>query len=206
VTALEKALATSPLIAIVRGRDPDACVATCRVLAEAGVSSLEVSLTTVEALAVIERVALEVGGHALLGAGTVLDPDDVTRVRDAGAQFVVTPALAASVPRAVEIGMPVLAGAMTPTEVHAAVNAGAGWVKLFPASVLGPDYVRALRDPYPGVRLVPVGGVGLKEAPAYLDAGAAAVGVGTPLCGDAPNGGDLKALRTRAEAFLAVVR
>jgi 2-dehydro-3-deoxyphosphogluconate aldolase/(4S)-4-hydroxy-2-oxoglutarate aldolase len=206
VTTLEQALAASPLIAIVRGSDPDACVATCRVLAEAGVAALEVSLTTVDALAVIERVALEVGERTVLGAGTVLDPDDVMRVRDAGARFMVTPALAASVPRAVEIGLPVLAGAMTPTEVQAAVSAGAGWVKIFPASVLGVDYLRALRGPYPDVRLVPVGGVGLEDVPAYLDAGATAVGVGSPLCGDAPNGGDLEALRTRAAAFLAAVR
>lgn len=206
MTTLEEALKASPLIAIVRGSDPDACVATCRALAEAGVTALEVSLTTVDALAVIERAAREVGEHTVLGAGTVLDRDDVIRVRDAGARFVVTPALAASVPRAVELGLPVLAGAMTPSEVNAATDLGAGWVKIFPASVLGAEYLRALRGPYPDLRLVPVGGVGLEDVAAYLDVGATAVGVGSPLCGDAPNGGDLEALSTRAAAYLAAVR
>ncbi|WP_262403504.1 bifunctional 4-hydroxy-2-oxoglutarate aldolase/2-dehydro-3-deoxy-phosphogluconate aldolase [Actinomadura sp. CNU-125] len=102
--------------------------------------------------------------------------------------------------------MPVLAGALTPTEVAAAAASGVDAVKLFPASAHGPGYLKALRDPFPDVPFVPVGGVGRDEAVEYLALGAVAVGVGSPLCGDAPHGGDLDALRARARAFVAAVR
>ncbi|MEQ3549026.1 bifunctional 4-hydroxy-2-oxoglutarate aldolase/2-dehydro-3-deoxy-phosphogluconate aldolase [Pseudonocardia nematodicida] len=198
-------LARHRLVAIIRGRDADAAVATAETLAECGVAVLEVSLTTVDALGVIRRLARTLGPGVRLGAGTVLSADDARAAHDAGATFAVTPALGDGVAAAVELGMPVLAGAMTPTEVHGAVRAGATAVKVFPADGLGPRHVRALRDPFPGVGFVPVGGVTLADVPAFLDAGAVAVGVGSPLCGDAPHGGDLGALRGRAAAFVDVV-
>jgi 2-dehydro-3-deoxyphosphogluconate aldolase/(4S)-4-hydroxy-2-oxoglutarate aldolase len=194
------------VLAIIRGTDPAACVRTAMTLIEEGVSLLEVSLTSVEAFSVLERVTSEAGGGARIGAGTVLTGDDARRARDAGATFAVTPALGAGVRTAVSLGLPVLAGAMTPTEVLAAVEAGAAAVKLFPAEFLGPAYVKALHGPFPEVGVVPVGGVGLEEARAYLRAGALAVGAGGPLAGDAPDGGDLVSLRSRARAFLAAVR
>lgn len=199
------ALRDRRLLAIIRGTDPGACVRTAMVLIEEGVSVLEVSLTSVDALGVLERVTAEAGGEARVGAGTVLTRDDAHRARDAGATFAVTPALGAGVTTAVSIGLPVLAGAMTPTEVLAAADAGAAAVKLFPAEFLGPAYVTALRGPFPEIGLVPVGGVGLEEAGAHLRAGAIAVGAGGPLAGDAPDGGDLTALRSRARAFRAAV-
>ncbi|MGA6161363.1 bifunctional 4-hydroxy-2-oxoglutarate aldolase/2-dehydro-3-deoxy-phosphogluconate aldolase [Amycolatopsis magusensis] len=202
---LRQLLEQHRLMAIVRGRDPEASVRTAGVLVEAGVRLLEVSLTSADALRVLEATASVVGGRAHLGAGTVLSAEDARRARDAGATFAVTPALGEGVTAAVELGMPVLAGAMTPTEVLAAHRAGATAVKLFPAGALGPDYVRALGDPFPGIGLVPVGGVGADQIPAYFEAGALAVGVAGPLAGDAPHGGDLDALRTRAAAFLAAV-
>jgi 2-dehydro-3-deoxyphosphogluconate aldolase/(4S)-4-hydroxy-2-oxoglutarate aldolase len=200
------ALRDRRLLAIIRGTDPGACVRTAMVLIEEGVSVLEVSLTSVDAFGVLERVTAEAGGDVRIGAGTVLTRDDAYRARDAGVTFAVTPALGAGVTTAVSIGLPVLAGAMTPTEVLAAVDAGAAAVKLFPAEFLGPAYVKALHGPFPEVGVVPVGGVGLEEAGAYLRAGALAVGASGPLAGDAPNGGDLTALRSRARAFLAAVR
>jgi 2-dehydro-3-deoxyphosphogluconate aldolase / (4S)-4-hydroxy-2-oxoglutarate aldolase len=200
------ALRQSRLLAIVRGTDAGACVRTALTLVDEGVTLLEVSLTSADAGDVLRRVVAEAGGRAVVGAGTVLSGDDAHRARDAGAAFVVTPALGEGVTAAAGLGMPVLAGAMTPTEVLAAVNAGAAAVKLFPAGSLGPGYVTALRGPFPGVPLVPVGGVGRREAGTYLRAGAVAVGAGGPLTGDAPDGGDLAALRTRARDFLAAVR
>jgi 2-dehydro-3-deoxyphosphogluconate aldolase/(4S)-4-hydroxy-2-oxoglutarate aldolase len=194
------------VLAIIRGTDPGACVRTAMTLIEEGVSLLEVSLTSADALGVLERVTAEAGGDARVGAGTVLTRDDAYRARDAGATFAVTPALGAGTVTAVSLGLPVLAGAMTPTEVLAAMEAGAAAVKLFPAQFLGPAYVSALHGPFPEVGVVPVGGVGLEEAGAYLRAGALAVGAGGPLAGDAPDGGDLPALRSRARAFLAAVR
>lgn len=127
------ALRDRRLLAIIRGTDPGACVRTALVLIEEGVSLLEVSLTSADAFGVLERVTTEAGGGARIGAGTVLTREHAYRARDAGATFAVTPALGAGVTTAVSIGLPVLAGAMTPTEVLAAVEAGAAAVKLFPA-------------------------------------------------------------------------
>lgn len=203
---LRDALARQRLLAIIRGSDPDACVRTAEVLAEAGVRLLEVSLTSTDALAVLRRVVEELGDDVGVGAGTVLTDADARHVLDTGAAFAVTPALGAGVTTAGELGLPVLAGALTPTEVVAARDAGAAAVKVFPAATLGPAHVRALRDPFPDVPLVPVGGVDLPDVPRYFAAGACAVGVGSPLTGDAPHGGDTAALRERAAAFVAAAR
>ena len=193
------------LLAIIRGRDPEAAVRTAEVLVECGVALLEVSLSGADALSVLSRLGRSLPATVRLGAGTVLDAADARAVHDAGASFVVTPALGEGVTTAVELGMPVLAGAMTPTEFLGAVRAGATAVKVFPAGGLGARHVRALGDPFPGVPLVPVGGIGLADVASYLDAGAVGVGVGSPLTGDAPHGGDLADLASRAEAFVAAV-
>ncbi|WP_024877517.1 bifunctional 4-hydroxy-2-oxoglutarate aldolase/2-dehydro-3-deoxy-phosphogluconate aldolase [Saccharomonospora piscinae] len=201
---LTELLATHRLMAIIRGTDPGACEHTAEVLVESGVRVLEVSLTSADAVGVLARICATVGTAAHVGAGTVLTAEDARNTRDAGATFAVTPALGEGVDAALELGLPVLAGAMTPTEVLAAHRAGATAVKLFPASALGPGYVKALADPFPGLGLVPVGGVGLTDVPEYLSSGALAVGVGSPLSGDAPHGGDMAALRDRAARFVEV--
>ena len=193
------------LVAIIRGADPDASVRTVTTLAEAGVPLVEVSLTGAGALDVIRRARAALGDGAWLGAGTVLTAEDADRAVQAGANFVVTPGLGPGVDAAVRLGLPVLAGALTPTEVGAADRAGATAVKVFPAFTAGgPAYLKALRGPFPDLRLVPVGGVDTTAAREYLALGATAVGVGTPLIGDAADGGDLAALRRRAARFLEV--
>ncbi|WP_030417734.1 bifunctional 4-hydroxy-2-oxoglutarate aldolase/2-dehydro-3-deoxy-phosphogluconate aldolase [Streptomyces sp. SCSIO 75703] len=192
------------VIAIVRGTDPKAAERTVHTLREEGVALIEVSLTTPDAAGIIARCA-RAAGDALIGAGTVLTGDDAREVQQAGAAFVVTPALAEGSATAHALGLPVVAGALTPTEVVRAVDEGATAVKLFPASVGGPDYLRALRDPLPGVPFVPTGGVDATAARAYLEAGAVAVGVGSPIVGDAPRGGDPDALRERCRAFLGAL-
>ncbi|MEU9360279.1 bifunctional 4-hydroxy-2-oxoglutarate aldolase/2-dehydro-3-deoxy-phosphogluconate aldolase [Streptomyces sp. NPDC048301] len=197
-------LRSTRLAAIVRGSDPDAALRTVLALAEEGVALVEVSLNTADALRVIRLAAAEVGPGTLLGAGTVLTEDDVSRAQEAGAGWIVTPALTESVAASVRAGLPVLAGALTPTEAVGALRAGAHAVKLFPASVGGPAYLKALRDPFPDMPVVPVGGVDLAGAEQYLANGAVAVGVGSPLVGDAAHGGDLAALRDRARRFVAL--
>ncbi|MFI9629936.1 bifunctional 4-hydroxy-2-oxoglutarate aldolase/2-dehydro-3-deoxy-phosphogluconate aldolase [Streptomyces sp. NPDC052042] len=192
------------LIAIVRGTDPRAAEQTVHTLLEEGVALIEVSLTTPDAAGIIARCTRE-AGDALIGAGTVLTGDDARAVQQAGAAFVVTPALAEGSVTAHTLGLPVVAGALTPTEIVRAVTEGATAVKLFPASVGGPAYLRTLRDPLPGVPFVPTGGVDADAARAYLEAGALAVGVGSPIVGDAPRGGDLNALRERCRSFLAAL-
>ncbi|MEO6142665.1 MAG: bifunctional 4-hydroxy-2-oxoglutarate aldolase/2-dehydro-3-deoxy-phosphogluconate aldolase [Dermatophilaceae bacterium] len=198
-------LARERLLAIIRGTDPAAAIAAGLVLAESGIRFLEVSLVTIDALRVIAEMARRIPDSCVLGAGTVLTHEDVARAEEAGAQFIVTPALTDCIAASVARGIPVLAGAFTPTEVVTAMKMGATAVKLFPSSLGGPAYLRALRDPLPGVPFVPVGGVNTALAAEYLAAGAVAVGVGTPLVGDAARGGDLDALRARAAEFRAVV-
>ncbi|WP_218041517.1 bifunctional 4-hydroxy-2-oxoglutarate aldolase/2-dehydro-3-deoxy-phosphogluconate aldolase [Acrocarpospora macrocephala] len=201
-TSLLDLLRARRLLAIVRGDDPAAALRSIDVLADEGVTLMEVSLSGAGALTVIRKAAAALGADVRLGAGTVLTARDAVAARDAGATFVVTPGLGDGVAEALRLGLPVLAGALTPTEVIAAVAQGATAVKLFPASSGGVPYLRALRDPFPAVPFVPVGGVGLDSVRDYLAAGAIAVGVGSPLLGDAPSGGDLAALRRRARAAL----
>lgn len=190
------------VVAIARGGAPEPLVAALDVLAEEGVVVAEVSLSHPAALDGLRAAARCIGHRVLLGAGTVLDAHQVESAAKAGARFIVTPGLIDSVQRAARrCGLPTLAGSLTPTEIIAARAAGATAVKVFPASVVGPDYLRALRAPLPDVPLIPVGGIGPQEAGAYLAAGAIAVGVGEPLFGDALSGGDLDELRARARAL-----
>ncbi|MET7400092.1 bifunctional 4-hydroxy-2-oxoglutarate aldolase/2-dehydro-3-deoxy-phosphogluconate aldolase [Dactylosporangium sp. NPDC005572] len=174
-------LRTHRLLAIVRGPDPAAALASVLTLASCGVALIEVSLSGADALAVIRRARAALGPHFALGAGTVLTAADAHAAADAGATFLVTPALAPSVAEAGRVGLPVLVGALTPSEVVQATSAGATAVKLFPASAGGPAYLSALREPFPGTPFVPVGGVDAAGAAEYLRRGAVAVGVGSPL-------------------------
>lgn len=198
-------LAEARLLAIIRGADAAAAIAAGSTLIEAGVRYLEVSLVTVNAGDVIRALVDVSAGRAQIGAGTVLTAADVETAAAAGARFIVTPAISESLAASVERSLPVLAGALTPTECVAAMAQGAAAVKLFPASAGGPDYLSALRDPLPGTPFVPVGGVGAETALEYLRRGAIAVGVGSPLLGDAVSGGDLNALIERAERYLGGV-
>jgi 2-dehydro-3-deoxyphosphogluconate aldolase/(4S)-4-hydroxy-2-oxoglutarate aldolase len=193
------ALRTHRLLAIVRTTDADAALDLVLTLADCGIRLVEVSLTTPSVFEVLRKARSALGADYGLGAGTVLTADDAHRAADAGAAYLVTPAIAPSLATAAEIGLPILAGALTPSEVLAADRAGATAVKLFPASVGGPAYLRALRDPFPAVPFVPVGGVDLAAAKEYLALGAVAVGVGSPLIGDPTQ------IRSRAAAFLDVV-
>jgi 2-dehydro-3-deoxyphosphogluconate aldolase / (4S)-4-hydroxy-2-oxoglutarate aldolase len=195
---LRERLAAERLVAIVRGTDPDACAAAVGVLADEGISLIEVSLTSTDALSVLSRV---VAAHPrlLIGAGTVLTASQARAVFNAGVSYVVTPAQGPGVDAAASLGLPVLAGCVTPTEVLAAHQAG-HLVKLFPAGPLGLAYFKALRDPFPDIPLIPVGGVDADLARDYLAAGALAVGVGSPLLG-----GSLDGLAARARSFRSAV-
>jgi 2-dehydro-3-deoxyphosphogluconate aldolase/(4S)-4-hydroxy-2-oxoglutarate aldolase len=194
------------LLAIIRGNDPDACFNTALTLIDSGITTLEVSLTTTDALRVISRIAEVSRGRSIIGAGTVLTPGQVREAHEAGAQFIVTPCLAPSTDAALNLGLPLLVGALTPAEVYTAAREGATAVKLFPASVGGPAYLKALRDPFPDISFIPVGGVGAESVADYLQAGALAVGAGSPLTGDAPRGGSLAELAERASKFIGLAR
>jgi 2-dehydro-3-deoxyphosphogluconate aldolase/(4S)-4-hydroxy-2-oxoglutarate aldolase len=194
-----RALKAQRLLAILRG-NRQVIVSTGLTLIECGISCLEVSLTSESALVAIEELSSKAGADVLIGAGTVLTADDARRAASAGAQFTVTPGLGAGAESSRAAGLPVLGGALTPTEVSAAAMTCAA-VKLFPASIGGPAYLGALRAPFPDVPFVPVGGVDAELMGAYLAAGAVAVGVGSPLIGDAASGGSLAELASRAKLF-----
>jgi 2-dehydro-3-deoxyphosphogluconate aldolase/(4S)-4-hydroxy-2-oxoglutarate aldolase len=190
------------LLAIVRGRNTQAALDTVLTLAHEGVTLIEVSLTTEKALDVISAARAQLDPEAIIGAGTVITARSAREARDAGASFAVTPGLCDGARAARDLGMPVLIGALTPTEVIAAHEAGADAVKLFPASTAGgPEYLRALRAPFPDIPFVPVGGVDAVSGRHYLHDGAVAIGVGSPLVGDAADTGDLTALRERIRVF-----
>lgn len=200
---LQERLRSTRLVAILRGTDVDATVAAARTLLQVGVLTLEIALTLQDAEEAIAQVVQDAPATALVGAGTVLDEADVERAVSAGAQFMVTPTLSASVPYAVSQGIGVLAGVYTPTEIQRGHDLGSAAVKLFPASALGSGFLRAVRDPFPQARIIPVGGVRVDTVAEYLAAGAFGIGVGGPLVGDATApGGDLEALAVRAGAFV----
>jgi 2-dehydro-3-deoxyphosphogluconate aldolase/(4S)-4-hydroxy-2-oxoglutarate aldolase len=199
-------VAAVPLVAILRAADAGRFLEVGRVLYEAGVRAVEVTLTSTGALEALGRLRAALPEDALLGVGTVRSAADAERAVDAGATYVVAPDLRPEVVAwAVAHGVPVVPGALTPTEIAAAWAAGATAVKVFPVSAVGgPAYLEAVRAPLPEVPLVPTGGVGLGDIGAYLAAGAAAVGVGSPLLGDAGDpSGDLDALAGRARRAVA---
>ena len=204
---MSDAVATTRVIAILRAEDASRAEAVVDVLLENGIRSLELTLTTKGALDVVERLAATVPDGTDLGVGTVLTADDVDRAVDAGARFVVSPNVdPAVIEAATRHGIASYPGAFTPTEIHAAWTAGASAVKLFPGGALGPGYLKAVRAPLPDIPLVPTGGVDIEAIGAWLDAGAVAVGLGSPLIGDALSpDGDLDALAERARKVGAAV-
>ncbi len=194
------------VLAIIRADGPERALDCIRTLVGAGVTALEVSLTTPGALSAVAAARAECAPSVLIGTGTVLKAADADASAASGASFLVTPALTEGARRGVETGLPVLCGALTPTEVIAAMDLGAAGVKIFPAGAHGPRYIRELLAPLPNAPLVAVGGVDARTAPEYLATGARAVGVGSPLLGSAGAGGDLNELTARAVALLAAVR
>lgn len=170
------------IIAIMRAKSSDQLLAAADAVQAGGVRAIEVTMTTPGALDVIKEATNKYGSDVLFGVGSVLDPESARLAILAGAQFVVCPTLNLEV---IEIAhrysVPVFPGAYTPTEILTAWEAGADMVKVFPASVGGPAYLKALKAPLPQVELVPVGGVDLDTASAFIRAGAAVLGVGNSL-------------------------
>jgi 2-dehydro-3-deoxyphosphogluconate aldolase/(4S)-4-hydroxy-2-oxoglutarate aldolase len=194
------------VIAILRGRRAEHLDRVLDTLVEAGVVSLEVTLNTPGALDCLRRAADRLPDGVRLGAGTVRRVSDVDEVVAAGGTFVVCPHTDPAIAeRARQAGVDYLPGAFTATEVLAAWSLGARAVKLFPARLAGPRYLRDLREPLDDVAIVPTGGVSADSVGEWFAAGAAAVGVGGPLVGDALETGDLRALRERADRLLAAV-
>ena len=172
-----------PIVAILRGVRPDEVVEIGLALLDAGIRMIEVPLNSPQPLVSIERLVGVAAEHALIGAGTVLTTADVDAVSAAGGRLMVAPNTnPAVIARALEKGMDVLPGVMTPTEAFAAIAAGARHIKLFPGSTLGPAYLRALRDVLPrDCRVWAVGGTSVSNLREWLDAGATGIGIGGSL-------------------------
>ncbi|MGH3098554.1 MAG: bifunctional 4-hydroxy-2-oxoglutarate aldolase/2-dehydro-3-deoxy-phosphogluconate aldolase [Streptosporangiales bacterium] len=180
--AITPQLVESRLVAILRARDAEGFVETAGLLARSGVTCIEFTLTTRGAVEALGAAAGRLPAGTSLGAGTVLDADTAHAAIDAGAAFLVSPAVCTDVIEAgLARGVPTYPGAWTPTEVLTAWRAGAAAVKLFPASMGGPEYLQQLRAPLPDIPLIPTGGVTIESAVSYVRAGAIAVGVGSAL-------------------------
>lgn len=198
-----------PLIAILRGITPGEAGPIARALAEAGILRIEVPLNSPSPLDSIRAMIAAVGGAAAIGAGTVLTPDDVRAVVATGASFVVSPNTDAEVIRETKrLGLSSYPGAFTPSECFAALKAGADGLKIFPASLVGPSGLAALRAVLPaGTRVYAVGGAEADDFPAWLAAGADGFGLGSALYKPGL-GADEVAARARAivAAYDAAVR
>jgi len=170
------------VVAVIRMKDPAKLRAVVDALAEGGVRALEVTMTVPRAVELIRDLAPTMPAGFLLGAGTVVDAATAQAVIDAGAQFVVSPVFRRDVIRAChERDVPVMPGCFSPTEILDAHDAGADVIKVFPATMLGPQFVKDVRAPLPQVKLMPTGGVTLDNAGDWIRAGAVAVGVGSAL-------------------------
>ncbi|MFJ8914585.1 bifunctional 4-hydroxy-2-oxoglutarate aldolase/2-dehydro-3-deoxy-phosphogluconate aldolase [Amycolatopsis sp. NPDC102389] len=203
---LQDTLIENRLVAILRAADASRFADAATVLHAAGVRVLEAALTTPGATDAIATIRKKLGDDAHIGAGTVREVSDVDKAADAGATFLVTPTVNPLViERAHERGLPVICGALTPTEIDQAWRLGAAAVKVFPiAAVGGIAYLRAIRAPMPDIPLVPTGGVHLADVAKYLESGSIAVAAATPLLGDAlTSKGSLTDLATRASEFVA---
>lgn len=195
------------VIAVMRAAEAGGLLAAADALLEAGVRVLEVTMTTAGALDLIETARDRYGEEILFGAGSVLDAETALAAIRAGAQFIVAPTLnAETIVAARRYGVPVIPGCFTATECLTAWEQGASLIKLFPAAVGGPRYLRALLAPLPQLEIVPVGGVTADNAAAFIRAGAAAVGVGSHLVDRRLlAAGDVDTIRQRAAALLAEV-
>ncbi len=198
---------TSGLVAVIRADSPDQLVDVCKALATGGADVAEITMTTPGALKAIEAAAAAVGDQCLIGVGSVLDPETARAAILAGAQFVFAPTLNLDViEMAHRYDKPAVPGALTPTEILTAWQAGADMVKVFPANHFGPRYFKDLLAPMPQLKLTPTGGVDLNTAADWLGAGAACLGVGSALVKkDLIKSKDWKGLTDLAGRFRKIV-
>ena len=196
------------IVAVVRAESGEALVKVVEALADGGVTSAEITFTVPDALDVIRDARRALGDALVLGAGTVLDPETARAAILAGAEYIVSPTVNLDVIRLCRrYDKAVMPGAFTPTEILTGWEAGADVVKVFPADVGGPAFLKAVRGPLPQIRLMPTGGVDLNTAQAFLKAGACCLGVGGSLVEPkAVAAGDFARIRELAAAYVALVR
>ena len=205
--SLVQSIEQAGLVAIIRMKDPEKLRAVVDAIADGGIRALEVTMTVPGAVEIIRQLAPTLPQGFILGAGTVLDAETARRVIDAGARFVVSPVFRRSVIEACHTAdIAAMPGCFTPTEILDAWDAGADVVKVFPATSLGPGFLKDIRGPLPQVKLMPTGGVSLDNAGDWIRGGAVAVGIGTALLDSAAiAAGQFDVLRANAARVVASV-
>ncbi|HEY5820386.1 MAG TPA: bifunctional 4-hydroxy-2-oxoglutarate aldolase/2-dehydro-3-deoxy-phosphogluconate aldolase [Propionibacteriaceae bacterium] len=201
-------LRAATVVAVLRAPTAEAGILATDALVAGGVTGIEVTYSTPDAAAVIREVRRRHGDAVYLGAGTVLHPAQAHEAVEAGAEFLVSPGTEPALAGVMlSTGVTVLSGAMTPSEVMTVLRLGVHVVKLFPASLGGPAFLKALRAPFPDVDFVPTGGVNAQNLAEWLAAGAVAVGAGGELCSArAMATGDWEAITATARQFSAAAR
>jgi 2-dehydro-3-deoxyphosphogluconate aldolase/(4S)-4-hydroxy-2-oxoglutarate aldolase len=197
------------VVPVVRAATAEQAILAAEAVAEGGIPIVEITMTVPGAIQVIARLIRTIGRQVLVGAGTVLDAESAVKCLDAGAEFLVSPGFDREmVQTAQRKEVLVMAGALTPSEVITAYNAGADFVKIFPCgSVGGPAYIKALKAALPQIPMIPTGGVNVTTAADFLRAGAAALGVGSELVSRAAlDAGNSAALTAAARRYVTIVR
>jgi 2-dehydro-3-deoxyphosphogluconate aldolase/(4S)-4-hydroxy-2-oxoglutarate aldolase len=203
-----RAIEAAAVVAVIRLKDAGWLKDVMAALADGGVRALEITMTVPGAVHLLREITPAAGPGILIGAGTVTDPETAARVIDAGARYVVSPVFR---PAIIDVchrhDVPALPGCFTPTEILNAWDAGADVVKVFPATALGPGFLKDVHGPLPQVKLMPTGGVTLDNAGDWLKAGACAVGVGSALVdATAVAAGRLDVLTTNAKRIMASIQ
>jgi len=196
------------VVPVVRASSPAQAIAAAEAVCAGGISVVEVTMTVPGAIEVIAQLAKSMGNSVLIGAGTVLNADSARRCLDAGAQFLVSPGFdLETVKFANARNVLITAGALTPTEVITAWNAGSDLVKIFPCgNVGGAKYIKALKGPLPDIPMIPTGGVNLNTAAEFIQAGSAAVGVGGELIlASALKSGNTREITELAKQYVSIV-
>ncbi len=196
------------VVAIIRASGSGELVDVVNALRDGGITCIEVTMTTPNALEVIKAAREKLGDTAAIGVGTVLDAETARAAILAGAQFVVAPITdLPTIELCRRYGVPVMPGALTPTEIVRAWQAGADFVKVFPTGSLGSQYLSDLRGPLPQIKIIPTGGITLENAADFIHAGASAVGIGSALVRkDWLQKRDFAAIRNAAGQWLQAVK
>ncbi|HOB73893.1 MAG TPA: bifunctional 4-hydroxy-2-oxoglutarate aldolase/2-dehydro-3-deoxy-phosphogluconate aldolase [Phycisphaerae bacterium] len=207
-TKIVSEIESTGVVAIIRAAGSSELVDVVTALRDGGLTCIEVTMTTPNALDVIHKARETLGDSAAIGVGTVLDAETARAAILAGAQFVVAPILdLPTIEMCRRYSVPVMPGAMTPTEIVRAWQAGADFVKVFPSTAAGPGLIRDLRGPLPQIKMIPTGGINLNNAAEFIKAGAAALGVGSALVTkEAVKNKDFAGLKAAAAQWLQCVR
>ncbi|HLE52647.1 MAG TPA: bifunctional 4-hydroxy-2-oxoglutarate aldolase/2-dehydro-3-deoxy-phosphogluconate aldolase [Anaerolineales bacterium] len=196
------------LIAVIRGPSVDLTLEMVAALVKGGVQGIEITYTTPNAPQVVKELDRQFGEQIVLGMGTLTEPEQAEEAQQAGARFLVSPICCAKLGAAmVAAGLPVMIGALTPSEVYQAHRMGSDVVKVFPGSLVGPAYIKALKGPFPFIEIMPTGGVSVENVADWFAAGVFGVGAGSELCPTAwAKEGRFAQIEQRAREFVKAVQ